>query len=38
VIGLWQFVALVNVGVGMGVRTAGGDRVVVVVGMREHLP
>ena len=29
-VGLWRFVVLVDVGVGMGVVTAGGDGTVVV--------
>ena len=37
-VGLRQLVALVNVGVGMGAVTAGGDGVVVVVGVREGCP
>ena len=36
-VGLRQLVVLVDMVVGMGVVTAGGDRVVVVVGVREGI-
>ena len=37
VVGLWQLVVLVDMIVGVGVVMAGGDRVVVVVGVREGI-
>ena len=37
VVGLWQLVVLVDMVVGVGVMMAGGDGVMVVVGVREGI-